>query len=529
MELHRLIEALSDPAAYPETAGPVELLQTHISAVFLTGSHAYKIKKPVNLGFLDFTTLAKRRHFCAEEVRLNRRLAADVYLGVVPITDAGGGQLSVEGDGPVVEWAVKMQRLPDQTTLEHRLAQDENVDALIDALAEKIATFHAGADRGEHVAAFGRYEVVEHNALENFEQAASQIGAAISRPVFERLQALTIEALAACRSTIESRAAHGVPCDTHGDLRPGHVYLLPDPSPPGNLVVIDCIEFNERFRFADPVSDMAFLVMGLARAGHAELASRFADAYFRLAGDGEGRRLLPFYVSYRAAVRGKVDGMQATDTEISDTQQKIALSKARGFWLSALGALEAAHRRPCLLLVGGLPGTGKSTLSALLAERAGFEVIRSDVVRKELAGQRLASQQPQGFGQGIYAPQWTEKTFAECLRRAERLLFEGRRVVIDASFRNNVLRNMFFDAAIRWGVPPLFIVCQAEADVIQERLANRTGDVSDADWSIYQQAANAWQPPSRLVRRAMVTLDTTGSPEQSLAVAIDVLRERALF
>ena len=271
MELSRLIHALADPSAYPVTVEKVDVCHTHISAVFLAGPYAYKIKKPVDLGFLDFSTLAKRRHFCEEEVRLNRRLAPEVYLGVVPVTATEYG-VRVEGQGEAVEWAVKMNRLSDDTTLQNRIQHGDLPSGAVEALAQRIASFHAGADAGEHISAFGRFEVVARNARENFEQSASQVGTTLSQAVFERVQALTEAELARHQHLIEERAGRGVPRDTHGDLRLGHVYLFPERQPPADLAIVDCIEFNERFRFADPVADMAFLAMGLAFHGRRDLA-----------------------------------------------------------------------------------------------------------------------------------------------------------------------------------------------------------------------------------------------------------------
>ena len=334
--------------------------------------------------------------------------------------------------------------------------------------------------------------VVANNARENFEQSAVQVGTTVSKSVFERAQALTEEALALHQPLIDQRAEHNIPRDTHGDLRLGHVYYFPNREPPGDLVVIDCIEFNERFRFADPVSDMAFLFMGLVYQGRRDLAQAFAEAYFSTSQDNEGRVLLPLYTSYRAAVRGKVEGLKLARPEMSESDRAVALSKARGSWLLALGELEAPSRKPCLVLVGGLPGTGKSTLANALAQHAGFRVIRSDVVRKELAGvggEECCSE----FGQGIYTTEWTKRTYAECLRRAEELLFYGERVLVDANFREENQRRMFLDSALRWGVPTVFLLCETEPELVRTRLAKRSGDASDADWSVYEKAVETWE------------------------------------
>ncbi len=523
MDLPHLITALSDPAAYPGPAGDVEVRQTHISAVFLAGRHVYKVKKPVEFGFLDFSTLAQRRRYCEEEVRLNRRLAPEVYLGVVPVTHDGRG-VRVEGDGEVVEWAVKMRRLPDEATLQSRLQRKEVGVQVVEALARKLASFHAQAESGPRVASFGRFEVVAGNARENFEQSAAYVGTTVSNAVFARARTLTEEALARHRALIESRAERGVPRDTHGDLRLGHVYYFPDREPPDDLVIIDCIEFNERFRFADPVADMAFLVMGLTLQGHRALARAFAEAYFRASGDGEGRTLVPFYTAYRAAVRGKVEGLKLARPEVAAADRTVALTKARGSWLLALGELEAPGLKPCLVLVGGLPGTGKSTLAGALAEHAGFHVVRSDLVRKELAGAAGKGQSTSAFGKGIYEAEWTERTYAECLRRAEGLLSEGKRVLVDANFREDAWRRAFLEAATRWGVPGLFLLCQAEPDVVRKRLASRRDDASDADWPVYLKAVETWEEPGPRTRSALQTVSAGGSTEGALSQAADALR-----
>jgi aminoglycoside phosphotransferase family enzyme/predicted kinase len=528
MELAQLIEGLSDPAAYPHPVKSVEVRHTHISAVFLADHHVYKVKKPVNYGFVDFGTLAKRRHFCEEEVRLNRRLAPEAYLGVVPVT-CRDGRIEVEGSGEVVEWAVKMQRLPDGATLQSMLQHSDVSREILERLARRIAAFHAQAESGPKVAAFGRFKMVAANARENFEQSESHVGATISRAVFERARALTEIALADLEPLIERRADRNVPRDTHGDLRLGHVYYFTSRQPPHDFVIIDCIEFNERFRFADPISDMAFLVMGLAYQGRRDLAQAFADSYFSESRDIEGRMLLPFYVAYRAAVRGKVEGLKLARPEISTSDRQATLSKARGSWLLGLGEMERPGRRPCLVVVGGLPGTGKSTIAHALANRGGFRVIRSDVVRKELAGVTNKDQENVRFGDGIYSAEWTERTYAECLRQAEDLLFEGARVLVDANFRDESHRQVFLEAATRWGVPGIFLCCEAAPDVVRKRLASRRDDISDADWPIYLKAKEAWQQPGLLTCSRMHTIETGGTVEQGLSRAYEVLRLHCLL
>jgi aminoglycoside phosphotransferase family enzyme/predicted kinase len=528
MELPKLIAELSQPGAYPFAVGAVDVRQTHISVVFLAGDFAYKLKKPVNLDFLDFSALEKRRHFCEEEVRLNRRLAREVYLGVVPVA-RDAGRLRFEGECEPIEWAVKMQRLPEGASLLSLLERDELSPGLLAALAGRLAAFHASALGGPLVAESGRFEVVARNARENFAQTEAHVGATVSREVFDRVRELTEEALARLKPLIEARAARGVPRDGHGDLHLDHVYHFPGRAPPGDLVAIDCIEFAERFRHADPVADAAFLVMDLAFRGRRDLAHAFAASYFRAAGDAEGEALLPFYTAYRAVVRAKVDGIKSAEGEIPEASRERAAGRARAYWLFALGELEEPARRPCLVLVAGLPGSGKSTLARGLAERAGFAVIRSDVVRKELAGLAPKASARGAPDTGIYAPEWTERTYAECLRRAEALLREGGRVIVDANFPDDERRRAFLGAATRLGVRAVLLWCRVSPEVAKARIAGRTGDASDADAATFDRAAERWQPFSAATERVTREVNANGMPAETRARALGVLREVGLL
>lgn len=528
MDLLRLIEILSGPTAYPYPVGGVEVRQTHISVVFLAGPYAYKVKKPVNPGFLDFSTLEKRLHFCEEEVRLNRRLAPQAYLGVVPVVRTGKG-LQFEGKGEVVEWAVKMQRLPDEATLQERLECGEVGGELIEELAHRIASFHRSAESNERIARFGQFEVVARLLLDIFTQAAPQVGTTVNKAVFARVKALTEAALSRLRPLIAARAERGIPRDCHGDLHLDHVYYFPDKEAPADLVIIDCIEFCERFRFIDPVADMAFPAMDLVYHGRRDLARTFADAYFRAAGDEEGQVLLPLYTAYRATVRGMVEGLELTEKEVPEAERVAALQRARAHWLLALTELEEPGRKPCLLLVTGLPGTGKSRLAQELAQSADFSVVRSDVVRKELAGLASQGQTPPNLRESLYTQAWNDRTYTECLSRAGRLLLEGRRVLVDATFREEQERQTFLKAAVQWGVPFDILLCHARPETVRKRLENRQRDVSDADWLVYLQLAANWEKMDTLAGGIFHPISTEGSPEQVRSLALAALRQSGLY
>lgn len=528
MNLETLIEGLSSPDAYPHASAPVDVVQTHISAVFLAGDRAYKIKKPLDLGFLDFTTLERRRHFCHEEVRLNRRLAPDVYLGVVPITASGEG-LRVDGDGDAVEYAVEMRRLPDERTLEALLDRGDLDEGLLEKVAARVAEFHAAAAAGADVSQWGKFETVAGNARENYEQVEPYVGSTISASVFERLRSITESDLDRLHSLIESRADRDVPRDTHGDLHLKHVYRFDDAGAPGDLVVVDCIEFNERFRFADPVSDVAFLAMDLAYRGRPDLAERFTDAYFRASGDDEGRELLPYYVGYRAVVRGKVDGFASGESEIPQADRDRARDRARSYFLLALGALADPRDRPCLVLSTGLPGTGKSWLASRLRDELGFDRVSTDAVRKGLAGIPATDDASAPVDQGIYSPEWSDRTYAACLEQARELLLDGRRVVIDGTFHAAARRLPFLDLAREACVPAVVLQSTADPEVVRQRLADRSGDASDADWGIHCALADRWEPIEVCDARAVGVIDSGGEDGGSMRRASAVLRDAGLL
>ncbi|HKM51988.1 MAG TPA: ATP-binding protein, partial [Isosphaeraceae bacterium] len=299
--------------------------------------------KPVHFRFLDYSSLALRRYFCEEEVRLNRRLAPGVYLGVVPVT-WDGVRLHVEQPGSVVEWAVKMRRLPEGATLSAILDRDEPGPGLIEKLAARIAAFHAAAQRSPQIAAECRFDGVARLVRENLGEAAAFVGSIVDAALFRRLQALIEQRLLELRPLFDERALRGVPCDAHGDLRLEHVYLFPEREPPEDILIVDCIEFDNRLRTVDPVSDMAFLAMELFVRGRQDPAGQFCRAYFLASGDAQGAELLPFYVAYRAIVRAKVEVLKATEAGIASSDRDRASASAVSHWMLAVWALEEPDR-----------------------------------------------------------------------------------------------------------------------------------------------------------------------------------------
>jgi hypothetical protein len=530
--LERLLVELDRDDAYPHASDRRETHQTHISVVFLAGDFAYKLKKPVDFGFVDYGDLERRRHFCRREVELNRRLAEDVYLGVWAVVERDGRWVLRDADSvdesQVVEWAVRMRRLDEDLTLGKRLARGELARGSLSRLGGHIARFHRAADRDDEIAAFASFEAVAKNALENFSQTRAHVGLTVKPEVHARLERLFEATLSDKRATIDARQAANVPCDTHGDLRLEHVHIDRD----GEIRIVDCVEFNDAFRFADPVSDIAFLSMDLLIRGYHAESADILDDYFTVREDPRGRSLLPLYVAYRSAVRAKVHGLKADEAEVPESERASAKQRSRMHWNFALRVLAPPRRRPRLLLVGGLPGTGKSTVARELKARGWIDdIIDTDKVRKGLAGLEDKASARDDFEGGIYTEAWTQKTYAECRRRARSALAKGRRVVVDASFRHEAHRDDFAELGLAMGVPPVFIECALPDDVVRERLSAREADISDADVEVYDRMRDQWDTPGERTRRFHLVLPTTGTVADVSQRAVNLLRdhEDALF
>lgn len=514
----------SGPSDVPIATDRVEVIHTHISVVFLVADRAYKLKKPLDLGFLDFRTLDQRKRACEAEVALNRRFATGVYVGVVPVV-VEAGAVRVDRPGAPVDWLVQMVRLSESDTLLAAVEAGRADEALVRRVGRRIAALHGAAAGGTDVEAMASLATVAGNARENFAQSASHVGDAVHPAVWARVRDLTEAALTRLGPTITARVP--LARDTHGDLRLEHVYLRGDRDE--DVVLVDCIEFNDRFRWSDPASDLAFLVMDLAVRGERALADALVDAWLVATGDGGARDVLAFYVAYRSVIRAKVAGFQLAEPEIPEALRRRALDRARRHWLFALGELASPADRPVLLGVGGLPGTGKSTLAFGLAEHAGFDVIRSDVVRKELAGLPLDEHPARvGYETGLYAPGRKDAVYAVCLDRAREALLAGGRVIVDASFSRESWREDLLALGRELGVPARLVWCEADPEVVHRRLDARRGDPSDADWSVYQGAAARWEPLGARTAAASIHVDAGTSAAVTIAGGVQALRQAGL-
>ncbi|HXK33050.1 MAG TPA: AAA family ATPase [Dehalococcoidia bacterium] len=510
-----LIAGLLDPAAYPHPVERVDLIQTHISYVLLAGEFAYKVKKPLDLGFLDYSTLGRRREMCEEEVRLNQRQCSGVYLGVVPIAD--GPTPRIAGDGPPAEYAVRMRRVPHDRTLPALLEAGQADTALVARIGRTIAAFHASAPAGESVATHGRTPAVRRNARENFDQLRPFVGHTISATELAELESYTERSLAQHHGLIEARADAGRVRDVHGDLRADSIVVQPD----GALCVMDCIEFSERIRCCDVASDIAFLAMDLERRGRRDLAAELMAAYLDDAADETLPVMLPFYACYRAVIRAKVESLLLLEPEVDANAKADAVARARAH---VELALRYARRQQALTLVFmvGLSGSGKSYLAGAVASRLGAALVATDAVRRELYGRPEAPAPPDT---GIYTKARRERVYRETLARARAHLLAGRSVVLDATHARKASRRSPRTLAAQCSARVLAVEVGAPADVVRARMeerARREHAASDARWEVYLRQREQYQPPREMPPEEVVTVDAT----QPVGSSVEAVLER---
>jgi len=320
-----VVEALLKPQAYPHRPPKIELVQTQMSFIFLTGEYVYKVKKPVNLGYLDYTTLEKRHFFCRQELELNRRLCPDVYLAVVPIVEEKG-ELRIEGQGKAIEYAVKMKELPGERMMDVLLSGGQVTREMVARVAEKLADFHRKAQTNPEIAAFGKLDIIRRNCDENFAQTEKYIGLTIPRAKYELIRGYTDSFIKGNADLFEKRESKGRIRDCHGDLHAAHVCFTDD------ICIYDCIEFNDRFRYCDVASELAFLAMDLDRYQQAGLSRHLVSTYVGLSHDEELWKLLNFYKCYRAYVRGKVESFKLDDPYIPEEEKVKVLTTARSYF-----------------------------------------------------------------------------------------------------------------------------------------------------------------------------------------------------
>lgn len=516
-----LVADLLRPSAY---AAPVpehvELRETHISRVFLTESEVFKIKKPVHFAFLDFRSRDARRGACEAEVLLNSRLAAGTYLGVVPVRIDADGRHHFGPSGEVVDWAVRMLRLPDAHRADERLATGTLTRDHVDSIAALLSDFHARGGFSEATSKWGEPAALARNVRENFAEVDPVAEGLLSLQDEREIERFQLDFLERHVELLERRRTRGLVREGHGDLRLEHIYI----GDGGELTIIDCIEFNERFRCADVCADIAFLSMDLKAHGHVELAERFLARYARESNDYELYELVDFYESYRAYVRGKISTLTAHQT--TDPFREQVLANARRHFALALSEGRRLLLEPVVVAVGGVIASGKSTVAEALGERLSAPVIDADRTRKHMIGIAPTTHDSSQAFEGAYDLAVTERVYAELMKRAKSVLRSGRPVILDASFRSVDLRRMARELAIEQGVPFLFVECQVSLSTCRERLKRRELEtsVSDGRLGILDAFMARVEPVNELSKLESVVLNTELPLVQTLEVLESYLR-----
>jgi aminoglycoside phosphotransferase family enzyme/predicted kinase len=498
-----LIQALLEPRAYP-TAQGVEHIETHISHVFLTGAFAYKIKKPVDLGFLDFSTLEKRRALCEEELRINRRLAPDLYLAVVPIAQTPEGP-RVEAQGIAIEFAVKMRRFPQDGLVDGALERGELTPDRIDELARTLARFHADLPPASGDGRYGSVASIVGPARQNFEQLGPLLEET-DRERLAHLQTWTDRRSAELAERFEQRRRDGFVRECHGDLHLANMVLLD-----GAVRIFDAIEFNPALRWIDVMNEIAFVVMDLAVRGRGDLGSRLLNAYLEHTGDYPGVRVLRYYVVYRAIVRAKIAMMRAAQGDIGDAERRALAEKCRRHL--ALAANVADAGRPALVIHHGLSGSGKTSCSQIILESIGAVRIRSDIERKRMHGLAASARTGSAPDAGIYAPASTGQTYARLAELAEAVIDGGYVALVDATFLLRAQRDAFRSLALRLGVPFRIAHFTAPHATLVARVAHRAA-----------QAADASEAGPKVLEAQLTRLEPLGTDEAVAAVRFETDR-----
>ena len=528
---HELIAFLESPASYPDEPAEVRAVQTHISWIFIASPFVFKVKKPVNLGFLDFSTLENRHYFCRREIALNRRLAPEVYLEVVPIYKTTSG-FSFNPEGDIVEYAVKMKELPHgwflNELLEKNLVGEKEINRVISALRQ----FYQAEAPTPEIEQWGTPDKLKISTDENFTQVEPFIGKTISPAAFETIRHYTDQFYVVSKNLFRERIQQHRILDCHGDLHLDHVHLTPNAA-----TIFDCIEFKDRFRFIDIASDLAFLAMDFDFKGRSDLGNLFLRRAARELGDAGMLKVANFYKCYRAFVRGKVESIQATEKETTNSGEHQ--KQATRYFRLALG-YAIAGAKPLILAVMGRAGTGKSTIAKRLASELDWPVYSSDQTRKTLTGVPLTQRTPSELRGKIYSARMTQKTYGKllesgfaaigCCSRGHRpgLSQPHNGVILDATFSTRALRKFLRDECKKADVSIQFVELEVDPNEIKNRLKLRdekTAETSDARLEDFDKLNAAYQPPSEFAPN-LVSVSTTSTVSDTVKAILLRLAEK---
>jgi len=509
-----LLEFLSKKKAYPFEPYSVDHVQTHISHVFIASPFVYKIKKPVDFGFLDFSSLEKRKHFCQQEIELNRRLCSDIYLGVVPISSDGINYfLESEERGSVIEYAVKMRKLEDKFFLHTIVDEGELQNDHLDRVANKLSDFYQQQNPSEKVSKYGQIDHIRFNTDENFEQTREFIGDTIDEKSFDAIKYFTNTCLKRRKTIFEHRIEDEQIVDGHGDLHLEHIHITPH-----KICIYDCIEFNKRFRYGDVAADLAYLAMELDLNDCEKQGEYFIDRMAEKMNDHGLLELINFYKCYRAYVKGKVKSLQSREKEVEKKDRELAQHMAQQYFrLSLRYALFGSV--PTVLIFMGKIGTGKSTLANQLASVTATEAFSSDAIRKSMAGLPLHNRPTASQREALYTSKMTQKTYSRLLKKAEEHLQKHKNVILDATFSGKKIRHDYIKKFKSLGANFLFVETKASIETIKRRLKKREEEhavTSDARLEDFDKLESKYVSPEEIETRKIIHIDTESDLDETI-------------
>jgi aminoglycoside phosphotransferase family enzyme/predicted kinase len=503
-----ILESLKKPAFFGSNVQSVEIIQTHISFVALTGQYAYKVKKPVDYGFLDFSTIEKRKYFCQEELRLNKRLCPNIYIDVLPIT-RDNGKLKLNGDGEPVDYTLKMKQFSQDEIMTNLIKQRKICKNSIKEICNILIHFYKSQRQFKNIDRYGELDEIKKNINENFNQTKSLIDITIKKSTYDYIKKNTSKFIEIKKHAFKNRIRGGHIRDCHGDLHSGNIVISND-----DIYIFDCIEFNKRFRYCDTASDIGFLAMDLDYLNKPYLSSYLINQYIKKSRDYGILDVLNFYKSYRAYVRGKVIGFKLKDTNIpKNLKQEIIKTTHKYFELSryyaALLSVEVQNKKPLLFIVSGLTGTGKSTLSSKISIDYNTHIVNTDVIRKEIAGIDKYERHHDEINTGLYSSKKIDYTYEKVIEKASDYLKTNENVLLDATFQKRKYRDMARNIAKENDALLIIIQCICSEYIakkwLKERLKKRT--VSDGRWEIYMDQKKNFEPFS--VDENFINIDTS--------------------
>ncbi len=504
----QLISWLEKSESYPHQPVSVTHVQTHISHVFMVPPFVYKFKKPVNFGFLDYSTLKKRKYFCEQEVELNRRLCSEIYIGVVAIKQNDNGY-SIESEpaknSSIVEYAVKMNMLEDKYFLHSYIRNNTLTMEHLDRVSDKLADFYIGQSSDDEITRYGEMDSIRFNTDENFEQTEQFIGETIRPDGFEAINYFTGQYYERKATLFQKRVEEKRIVDGHGDLHLEHIHVGPD-----SVCIYDCIDFNERLRCGDQAADLAFLAMDLDYHDRWKESRYFVNKMAQKLDDADLKTIIEFYKCYRAYVKGKVKSLQSTEDEVGQEERERARKRAKEYFnLSLRYALIGS--RPLVLICMGRTGTGKSTLAEHLRKTLNISSFSSDRVRKNLAGLPLHERPGPEKRKDLYSAEMSRKTYQALQDHAINYLRDGKPVILDATFSTQTVRRNLIEELERMDADYVFIEAQTSDEVVKSRLKSRdeeNDNITDARLEDFEKLDSLFQPPTEINSLYKIEIDT---------------------